>query len=294
MSDLPVLITGAGGMLGRRLAEKMQSVQEDVFLHYHRKPEIPAAKNYVVGELDDEAINETIRKFGSPRLIINAAGITDVDLCQRDPDLSERINARAPIRLAQAFPDAKFVQISTDYVFPSRKKPPLPRDPVGPINKYGQDKLAAEDHLLALSDDNLIVRISLNYDFVLKRGFFRHVYDTIQKGNTIHGITDQVSNPCWSFSYAEMIMSLLERNASGIWHLGGKDFVSRYEFATIIADIFGLDKSKIEKSSLDDVKRDAPRPHHSGLDCSESESILDRSLPTQEENLKEIKSLLQT
>jgi dTDP-4-dehydrorhamnose reductase len=121
MSRPSILVTGAGGLLGRRVVEQAAG-RYRLFRHYHFAPKDELHGKIFVGDLTDRdhvrAIAETIH----PEIIVHCAALADVDRCEREPEISRKINVDAVAHLVEAFPEAVFVQLSTDYV--SRRVPP--------------------------------------------------------------------------------------------------------------------------------------------------------------------------
>jgi len=286
-----MLITGAGGLLGARMITAARDYR--VFAHFHNPPAGNSKDDIFVGDLGDENHVMKLAEDIGPDIIINCAALANVDICETKPQLSYVANVTAVVNLIGAFPNAKLVQISTDYVFgdsPDRgSNPPKPDDPTGPMNIYGQHKLEAEKAALSASSNNLVVRVNTLIDHTHQRNIFRFVYDNLKTGKQIVGAADQVSNPISTFGAASLTLELIERKASGIFHLGGQRFISRYELACLIAQIFDLDQSLIKKVTTDTMPRPAVRPRWAGLDCRNTEKLLKVSMPEPGEELSRIK-----
>jgi len=206
------LVTGAGGLLGRRVVQIAAESGFTVWEHYHNRPESNSKKEILFGDLGDEHHVEYLSREISPKFIINCAALADVDLCEQKVELSHKINVDAVRWLTRFFPSAKLIHISTDYVFPGRKKYPKPEDPPEPINVYGRHKLEGEGIVLAASAENLVIRAVLMFDHIAKRNFFHFIYQALQEGNKIEGITDQYSNPISALTAAETIVELTARS----------------------------------------------------------------------------------
>ena len=138
-------------------------------------------------------------------------------------------------------------------------------DPTEPINIYGHHKLEAEKIVLSSSKQNLVIRAILMFDNVDKRNFFRFVLHTLREGKTIEGVTDQYTNPQSAPRAAQMILDLIEAEASGIWHIGGADYINRFELSCRIADFLKLDRNLIKPITSDQVIRKAARPKMAAL-----------------------------
>lgn len=291
-----LLITGAGGHLGSKLAQAVPSAYR-AYLHYHYPPDKRVLPETYAGNLSDSEYVRELAEQISPDIIINCAALADVDRCEKEPDFSHLTNVAAVKNLLEAFPRAKFVQISTDYVFSGDKSyassPPKPHDPAGPVNIYGNHKLEAEQMALAASKNNLVVRVNSLYDYAGKRNIFLNLLSDLAAGRKATGLTDQISNPIASFSASELISELIAKDAVGIYHVGGRDFVSRYEFACRIAEVFGYDESLISPAAMEEFPRPAKRPRYAGLDCGETEKFLHKRMPSLSDDLTRIKTMWQ-
>lgn len=292
MKRIEILLTGAGGLFGTRLAE---AASRDCVLyrHYHHSPEAGAGPEVIVGDLVDPDHVKQLSVNIAPDIIVNTAALADVDRCETDPDLSRQVNVILVKNLIENFPQAKIVQISTDYVFSDEASRgdalPSPDDPPHPINVYGRHKLEAERLVSAGSAQHLIVRVNSLYDYRGRTNIFSHVFESLSAGKTIYGLTDQISNPIAARTAAHITIDLLSKNAGGIYHVGGRDIVSRYVFAAMIADYFGLDKRLILSSTSAARTRPARRPIRAGLDCRPTEMFLGAPMPAIREDFARLK-----
>lgn len=289
--QIGALITGAGGLLGRRLAAVPKGYA--AYLHYHRRPVDALPDGTFAGNLENPGHVRRVAEQIRPDLIINSAALADVDRCELEPQLSYRANVVAVENLLEVFPDAKFVQISTDYVFCDDEMRgtalPDPEDTPSPVNVYGEHKLKAEQMVRAASADNLIVRVNSLFDYCGRKNIFSHVYESLSTGNKVEGFTDQVSNPIAAASAAGLTWALIENGAAGIFHVGGREVVSRYQFARRIADHFELNNELITVAKSENRRRPARRPVRAGLDCRRTESYLGIGMPGLEDDFTRLR-----
>lgn len=278
MNKPRILITGAGGLLGWRVARLFVN-ECHLFLHYRHTPDAGTPADSMVGDLGDMPLVEELAGKFSPQVILNCVALADVDRCEREPGLSYRANVTVVKNLLVVFPDAKLVQISTDYVF-NGAVPARPDDNPAPINIYGQHKLAAEKLVVGASPKNLVIRTNTTYDHLNRFSLFHYIYGNLSSGKEVYGVTDQSSNPIGAFNAAALILRLLEKEATGVFHIGGKDFVSRCEFAKMIAEFFGLDSNLIVPVASRELVRPAHRPKIAGLDCTATETFLGAFMPS--------------
>ncbi|MCK5127299.1 MAG: SDR family oxidoreductase [candidate division Zixibacteria bacterium] len=284
LNDSKILITGAGGLLGFRLGETF-SGKCDLTLHYHSTPDKKSSEKQQIGDLSNIDYVKELSQSIRPDVIINSAALADVDRCEFEPEESRKINVKAVKLLLKYFPDAKFVHVSTDYAFDTDHVG-KPDDERSPVNTYGQHKVEGEKLVQAASENNLIIRVNTLFDYTDKRNFFKYVFDSLRASKKISGVKDQTSNPISAITTAELIFELTKADATGCFHIGGAEFVSRYEFAVRVADYFKLDKSFIVPVEADSFEHRARRPQMAGLDCEKTEELLGRKMPALEEEFR--------
>ena len=190
-----------------------------------------------------------------------------------------------------------FVHISSDYVFDGKSGPYTEEDHTYPINYYGKTKLESENILRGSRRKFLIIRPNVLYseNLFVNANFFSWIYKSLANNKPIFVVNDQISNPTYVTHLVDVIFLCIILNTEGIYHYGSDDFLSRYEFAIKIAEVFGFDKSLLSpintKSLLKKVKSyNAQRPLHSGLKVDKIEHELNISAYSSEFSLKKIKA----
>ena len=199
-SDPRVLVTGAGGQVGRALR---RFLPEAVFLDR--------------AALDVRDAGAVRAAFGPGDVVVHAAAMTDVDGCERDEAAAFAANADAARHVAET--GARVIQLSTDYVFAGDSDAPYAEsDPTGPISVYGRSKLAGERAVLA-QPDNLVVRTSWVYGD--GRNFFRAILAAERAGRTLRVVDDQRGRPTAADDLARALAYLVALDVSGIVHVTG-------------------------------------------------------------------------
>jgi dTDP-4-dehydrorhamnose reductase len=189
-----VLITGAGGQLGRELV-CMASTSAIV----------KATQRADLDLGDTRAVQEVVEGF-EPTLILNAAAYTAVDKAESEPDEAWRLNSEAPACLAEAalkLPNCRMVHFSTDYVFSGEvSRPYKPSDDTGPIGVYGQTKLDGERRVLkALGVRAVVVRTAWLYGPVGKN-FLHTMLRLMSERGSVRVVADQIGCPTATTSLA--------------------------------------------------------------------------------------------
>ena len=262
-----ILVTGCDGLLGQNLLRTAPAGVELVGLARHDAPRLPdRLSEYHVRDIADPETWEFVRDVVRPDRIVNAAAYTDVDGCERDPATSDRVN-RDAVR-AMAATGIPLVQVSTDYVFDGEAGPYSEEDATNPLSVYGRSKLESETATLSVPG-NLVVRTAWVWgaDKGAKKSFTDFVRETLAAGKTARIVTDQWSNPTLAEDLAGAIWALIGAARSGLYHAGGSDWVSRFEWANRVAKFFDLDAGLIQPITTADMNPPARRPLRSGMRC---------------------------
>ena len=263
---MKALIFGANGQLGQALQRTLPTDWTATAL---------SRNDLDIG--DDAAIVRAIED-AEPELVINAAAYTAVDAAEENAAEAFRINGRAPGQIAAACTahGARFVHISTDYVFDGATGMPSPPDAaVNPVNIYGASKRAGEEAAL-LHADVLIVRTSALYS-AHGRNFATTILRLLTERDAINVVSDQTSVPTHASSLARAIWALVASKATGMHHFTDVGTASWYHFASTIAEkakTAGLDTScHINPVTTAQYGALAARPPFSVLDCAATWAI---------------------
>jgi len=280
-----ILITGGLGQLGISLKRIFNSKYE--IISSTRSKNLRAADIYL--DVTNPILFKDVLKITSPDLVINLAALTDVDLCERNPELAYSINVGGIDNLVNTF-NGPIIHISTDYVFDGESGPNKEKDPTKPLNVYGSSKLASENMLLEQSEDSLVIRANVLYDYASRSNasFLNWVISSLEKGKEINVVEDQWNNPTWTSSLAVVIDRSIDSGINGLIHWGDDDWISRYEFANKIADVFNLKKSLIKPIKTSELDQTARRPLKGGLDSEFAQAALNLEPPSVEECLQTI------
>jgi dTDP-4-dehydrorhamnose reductase len=221
-----ILLIGSQGQLGQELSLIL--------------PSIGTLTSVSRAELDltsPRAVEQVILD-SQPSLIINAAAYTAVDKAQSEPDIAQAVNAIAPQIMAKtaAGIGAKFLHVSTDYVFNGSKNTPyLESDPTQPLGVYGSSKLAGEIAVLEDNPQALILRTAWVYGVFGKGNFVKTMLRLGRERPQLKVVMDQVGSPSWAQDIAEAIAKLIVLpEVSGIYHFTNSGVTSWYDFAHAI------------------------------------------------------------
>lgn len=268
-----ILLTGANGQLGSEIRQRVAQMTAA----YNLEPTDQATLDIC----DLAQVEAAVAAF-KPDVIVNAAAYTAVDKAESERDIAFAVNAIGPENLALAASQAgiRLIHISTDYVFNGDNcKPWQPDDPVGPINVYGESKLAGEQSVLKALPNALVIRTAWVYS---RHGqnFVKTMIRLMNERDSLGIIADQVGTPTHAGRLAEIVLSAVDQpTLSGIYHWTDAGVASWYDFAQAIYEAgskVGLITSacQLKPISTQDYPTPATRPCYSVMDCSRSREDL--------------------
>jgi len=284
------LVTGANGLLGQKIVEVFKRESEYELLSC----DLVGNNNdgQTLDITDHQKVMDVVGSY-KPSLIINAAAFTNVDLAETEKETAYKINATAVGYLADAANvfNAKLVHISTDYVFDGKKGEYSEESLPEPISYYGKTKLAGENLVKSKLTDYAIIRTQVLYGFGrnVKKNFVIWVVEQLTRREKIRVVDDQVGNPTLADELAFAILKVCEKKATGLYHVSGFETISRYEFASKIADVFGLDFSLVKKVKSDELAQPAKRPQNSSFICLKAQTELGINMPPVSDSLYQMK-----
>jgi len=298
-----ILLTGANGLLGQALVQRLsQNPELDVLAtSRHDTPRFDEAScGYVpldVTQPDDVA---NVFEDFAPDVVVNCAAMSDVKECDEHRSEAWAVNARAVKTLAKQCRStgARLVQVSTDFVFNGKRGPYDEDARPDPVNYYGRTKLAGENAVREAGRSNwAIVRTVLLYGTaqnLSRSNVVLWMAEQLSKDEPLHIVDDQYRTPTHVDDLATGIEQLIEREKTGIYHISGPELVSIYELACTVAEVFGYDESLIEPVSSDFFEDDIERPPRTGFIILRAETELDYDPRSLEEGLRDVQADLNT
>lgn len=271
-----VLITGANGFLGQHLCYylhangykitatgKGQSRIENNLIEY-RSTELTSGKEV------NELINEV-----KPDVIIHNAAMSKPDECEANKKLCIDVNVNTTKYLLQS-PQCHFIYLSTDFVF-GENGPHSEEDPTGPLNFYGESKLQSEQLVVKSAHNATIVRPVFIYGPVFKNvrpSFLHWVKNNLEQNKQIKVVSDQWRTPTFAPDICSGIHTIIQKQASGKFHLAGKDILSPYDMALSTARFLNLNEKLIENVTASTFPEPVKRAKKSGLLIDKAIAIL--------------------
>jgi dTDP-4-dehydrorhamnose 3,5-epimerase len=211
-------------------------------------------------------------------VVIHLAAVTDVDLCEREPELADRINVEGTRNVVVAAADAgaRLVFFSTDQVFDGTSSGEYAEgDPVAPLNVYGRTKVAAED-LVRAAPESLVVRTS--WLIGEGRNFVNIMLDAARREGSVRVVGDQRGRPSFAADVGEAVVHAIDQSISGTIHLAGDGRpCTRAELAEAIFAATGV-ITPVERVSTAEFMESsgsviAPRPANATLSIERARSF---------------------
>jgi dTDP-4-dehydrorhamnose reductase len=218
---MKIVIIGAGGRLGAALLRAYEQTHEVRGLTHAQID---------IGNLNE--VEQVIPRFDFD-LMINCAALTNVDLCEEQPDKAFRINADAPDLFARICDKrrARLIHFSTDYVFDGKKRTPYSEeDEAEPLSVYGESKREGEEYVLGPHDRHLVVRVSWVFG-PDRPSFIDHVIQRARGQEHVEAVADKFSTPTYTRDIAEMLPQFFEVPVGGLLHFCNSGECSWQEYA---------------------------------------------------------------
>ena len=260
-----LLITGACGLLGCKttaIAKKDYNITPTDI----SKPVDP---NGVRMDITDQIEVRKLFKKYKPGVVIHTASETNVDKCEIERDHAWKVNVEGTRNLATACGeiDAKFVYISTDYVFDGEKGWYGEEDYPNPISHYGLTKLEGERQVIRHCENYSILRTSVLYGkHPYKQDFAKWVINKLGQSQEIVVVENHINTPTLADNLAEMVIEVARKDLRGVYHTSGSERISRFEFAKRIAETFNLNSKLVKPIKMEELKAwIAKRPRDSSL-----------------------------
>jgi dTDP-4-dehydrorhamnose reductase len=296
-----ILICGANGLLGQRLSlmlstqsdyEVLSTSVERSFVFDHK------LFDYTQLDIVNRSDVKSLASSFQPDVIMNAAAATNVDWCESNREEAWKVNVTAVENLAEAARKvgAQIIHISSDYVFDGRSGPYDEQAKPNPIGYYGKTKLASENAVRAAEAPYAILRTNVLYGsgIGVKANFALWVINSLKAGKQITVVDDQFGNPTFVGDLALAMIKSFELKREGIFHIGGGEQLSRFDFAVKAANVFGFDPSLIKRIKTSDLNQSALRPMLSGFITLKAETQLAMRFLDATEGLTLLKHELQS
>jgi dTDP-4-dehydrorhamnose reductase len=262
-----IVVIGCAGQLGVELVREFQ--QRGYSVAGLDRPRLDIT--------DSERIEGVLASL-DPKVVLNAAAYNQVDVAEQEPAAAFMVNALAVRNIALACRQlgSLLVHFSSDHIFDGRtRKPYTEEDPPHPLNAYAVSKLAGELYAQAYLDRLLIVRTSGVFGpgaLDTPRGNFIELMLRLAPAGRIRVVEDHVASPTYAPLLAAGTADLVERNQTGVFHIGGGTPISWFDFARMIFQAAGL-KPELRPTNEREYRTAARRPKYSALSNAKIELL---------------------
>jgi dTDP-4-dehydrorhamnose reductase len=262
-----VLVTGANGQLGIEACALLEEAGHTVL-----RTDVGVREGQEVAYWDrlDITCLEEVQEylaFHKPDAILHGAAYTDVDGCERNPELAYRVNMQGTWNLAALARerDLLLTYISTDFVFDGEKHTPYTEeDAPNPLSHYGASKLAGERKVSQLCPRHFIVRTAWLYG-IHGKNFPRRMLELAQTRKELSVVGDQIGSPTHVSDLARKLVELLPSPLYGTYHVSNNGFCSWYEFAKKTLEFAGVKGVAVRPILSTDWASPTQRPTYSVL-----------------------------
>lgn len=228
---MKALITGGSGQLGYDIARLLKENNAMMYAPTHEEMDI-TNKDNVMSVFDSF----------KPDVVFHCAAYTAVDKAEEDKEKCYNINVNGTKNIVDAsnIYDTKVVYISTDYVFHGDKNGIYEtNDITNPINYYGYTKYLGEQEVIKNSN-NLVVRISWVFG-INGKNFVKTMLNLASSRDEISVVSDQIGSPTYTYDVARLLVDMVNKNKTGIYHATNEGYCSWYEFAKYIFEVSNID-----------------------------------------------------
>lgn len=278
-----VLITGANGQLGQALKQIAGNYPAFSFIY----------TDYTELDITSE---EAVSAFFAEQEIhacINCAAYTAVDKAESEEEKAFILNFEATLHLANACQahNARFIQISTDYVFDGKKNTPYTEeDDAEPESIYGSSKLRGEAAAQGTNPDTIVIRTAWLYS-QYGMNFVKRMRELMQEKDSLNVVFDQAGTPTYAVDLAQVILSVLSKaidapgTLGGVYHYSNEGVTSWYDFAIAIRDLSKL-SCNVQPITSDKYPTPAKRPAYSVFNKQKIKDTFGIEVPYWVESLK--------
>ncbi len=294
---MKVLVTGASGSLGFTIAGSFEPTCS-VYTGWNQfQPQLKNAETVQINLQKNGHAKKIIEDL-KPDLVVHCAAMTDPEICKKDPDLTRRINTEATREIAEATRGAngKLIYLSTDLIFDGNKTMYGEEDEPNPLNEYANSKYLGEIAIRDSIENFLVLRTSVVYGFGYgRKGTFSYwLISNLNKGSEVRLFDDQYRTSFYLPDGARVIKNLIPTNLTGVFHMGGAERLSRYQFGVTLAKRLGLPEDLIIKTKMADLADFAKRPGDCSLRITKLEKAIGFSPTPLEMALDEMAEKMET
>ena len=286
-----ILIFGGSGLLGVNFSYLLKKSYNVISVFNNNIIEIDGVNCIKYNIILDNSVEKLVHEF-DPEIIINCAGLANVEKCEIDKINANKLNSLFPEKLALISKkyNIKLVHISTDHLFDGKKPYRNENHNALPQNNYAISKLSGDLKVLESNSNSLVIRTnffgSLNHNIP---SFSEFIINSLVSRKKLYLFDDMFFTPIHIKTLLECIIKLLDNDKNGIYNITSSQRISKYDFGIRIADILDLDKSFISSSKLINRKDLVKRPFDLSLSNQKLKNVVHKVILTLDKQLELIK-----
>lgn len=273
---MKILVTGSHGLLGQKLSAALRRTKHDWLGTGRKTDPAPGCENHYrqMDIVRKDQVSEVIRDF-RPEVIIHGAAMTQVDDCETKRTECWEANVTATGHLLEAAQSvgARFIFVSTDFIFDGKKTLLDEQAVPAPVNYYGESKLAAEQLVMDYPGPWAILRTVLVYGVsadASRSNIVLWVKKSLEDGKEIRVVNDQWRTPTLAEDLAAGCLLAAEHQAQGIFHVSGSELMTPYDIAVAVAMFFHLNDELIKSVNSQEFRQTAARPLKTGFNINKA------------------------
>jgi dTDP-4-dehydrorhamnose reductase len=276
-----ILVTGASGLLGLNFAieaAKEHTVIGVVNQHPFRSDTFEVRQVDLLAPGTVSALIDNVQ----PDWVVHCAALANLEDCEANPDLAHLTNGELPGEIARKTFDKgiPLVHISTDAVFDGQRGDYTENDIPDPLSEYARTKLEGERAVADAYPEAIIARVNMfGWSLSGKRSLAEFFFYNLQAGNPIKGFTDVFFCPLLANDLAGVLLAMLEKELSGLFHVVSSECMSKYDFGVAVAELFGFDPNLIAPTAVSEGGLKASRARLLTLRSDKLAQALGRPLP---------------
>jgi dTDP-4-dehydrorhamnose reductase len=278
---MKLLVTGAGGLLGLNLA--LGSMREHTVIGLDRGTLRDCPFELLQVELTEAGAFARALQGARPDAIIHCAAMADVDGCEHDPAAARRVNTDVPAMIARVCQreGVSLIHISTDAVFDGTASSPYSEaDSPNPTNVYARTKYDAEGEVLGAHPQAIVARVNFyGWSPTGRRSLAEYFVRNLSAGTRIRGFIDVVFCPMLVGDLGGVLLDMLKRGLSGLYHAVGPEPMTKYAFGVALARMFSLDEGLITPERVENAGLAANRSRNLALSIHKLSTALGEPMP---------------
>ncbi len=275
-----IVILGASGLLGTNLCVSLKNKYKIYPIINKKKIKFKDLRTKYLNLKKTNEVEKYLKNI-NPDFLINCVALSNVENCEKNKNLTFQINSKIPKIVAKICKKLSihYVFISSDHLYLGNKKFYDERDKVGPLNIYSKSKILAENNILEISKNFLIIRTNFfGFGPSFRTSFLDNILKNLKSGKDTTLLSDVFYTPIYVRQLIKVINILIKNKKHGIYNISGNKRLTKYEFGNKIAKKFKFDKKLIKKLYLKETLKKVRRPKDMSLSNLKVKKIVNKNI----------------